>query len=107
MYEKGYIEIQVTRNDYCTLNLVDGISIKLNIGDKIVLENENLKENSESFLWKEEALRTIRQQPNRWLQNSNRCFIQINEKLFHGNYIELHGVVVQPDSDFYSKPIEK
>lgn len=105
MNEKGYIEIQITQKDYCTLNFADGISMKLNIGDKIVIEDDSFKkENDKRILWDEESKRIIRHQRNRWFQSSNKCFILINEKLFHDNYIELHGIVIQPDGKFYSKP---
>lgn len=105
MNDKGYIEIQITQNDYCTLNFADGISMKLNIGDKIVIEDNILKkENDKSILWDEESQRIIRTHPNRWFQSSNKCFILINEKLFHDNYIELRGIVIQPDGKSYSKP---
>lgn len=106
MNDKGYIEIQITPNDYCTLNFVDGISMKLNVGDKIVVERGNINNESiNSTLWSEDSLRIIRRQPHRWFpQNSNNCFILIVEKIFHNNYIELHGIVIQPDGKFYSKP---
>lgn len=106
MREKDFIEIQVTRNDYSALTLVDGISMKLNVGDKIVVERGNINNESiNSTLWSEDSLRIIRRQPHRWFpQNSNNCFILIVEKLFHDNYIELHGIVIQPDGKFYSKP---
>lgn len=105
MREKNYIEIQVTQNDYSSLTLADGISMKLNVGDKIVVERGNINNESiNSTLWSEDSLRIIRRQPHRWFpQNSNNCFIQIVEKLFHDNYIEFHGIVMQPDSNFYSK----
>lgn len=106
MREKDYIEIQVTQNDYSSLTLADGISMKLNVGDKIVVERGNINNESiNSTLWSEDSLRIIRRQPHRWFpQNSNNCFIQIVEKLFHDNYIEFHGIVIQPDGNFYSKP---
>lgn len=105
MNDKGYIEIQITQNDYCTLNFADGISMKLNIGDKIVIEDDSFKKESDkSILWDEESQRIIRTHPNRWFQSSNKCCILINEKLFHDNYIELRGIVIQPDGKFYSKP---
>lgn len=105
MRKKDFIEIQVTQNDYSALTLVDGISMKLNVGDKIVVERGNINnESMNSSLWSEDSLRIIRRQPHRWFpHNSNNCFIQIVEKLFHENYIELHGIVIQPDDKFYSK----
>lgn len=106
MREKDYIEIQVTQNDYSSLTLADGISMKLNVWDKIVVERGNINNESiNSTLWSEDSLRIIRRQPHRWFpQNSNNCFIQIVEKLFHGNYIEFHGIIIQPGSNFYSHP---
>lgn len=105
MRKKDFIEIQVTQNDYSAFTLVDGISMKLNVGDKIVVERGNINnESMNSSLWSEDSLRIIRRQPHHWFpHNSNNCFIQIVEKLFHENYIELHGIVIQPDDKFYSK----
>ena len=105
MRKKDFIEIQVTQNDYSALTLVDGISMKLNVGDKIVVERGNINnESMNSSLWSEDSLRIIRRQPHRWFpHNSNNCFMKIVEKLFHENYIELHGIVIQPDDKFYSK----
>lgn len=91
MNDKRHLEIQITQNDYCTLNFVDGISMKLNVGDKIVIEVSK-SVNDKSILWPEEYDFDVGHQPNRWFQNSNRCFLPITEKLFNEECIELHGI---------------
>lgn len=102
---ESYIEVLLNRDDIDTWNLIPGSAEKFHIGDKIILDRNRINEPDFMIGTFTDSLRnSFHSREKRYFTGtSNRCFIQITEKIYHEFYIELHGKVVLEDGKFYSK----
>lgn len=100
---KSYIEVLIKKDDIDTWNLAPGVCDKLRIGDKIAIDRGSIKESDFMLgILSDDTRKSFSQKENRYFGSSNRCFIQIIEKIYHKNHVELHGKIVPEDGLFYS-----
>lgn len=104
LIKKAYIEIQIPRQGeearYETFNLKPEIAMQFNVGDKWIIERDriapwmNVIEDCHHLKFSQNVR-------SYFPPLSNRCFIQIVERFFDGDSIEIHGKTVSPDGEFY------
>jgi hypothetical protein len=96
--KKGYIEFECPNEDYKTINLVPGVAEKLNIGDKIAINRNRIKdpEFMADFL-SEDSRRLFSNNENTIFGTQNKSFIIITEKIHHEFHIELNGILHIPE----------
>lgn len=100
---KSYIEVIIKKDDIDTWDLAPGVCDKLRIGDKIAIDRGSIKESDFMLgILSDNTRNSFSQKENRYFGSSDRCFIQIIEKIFHKNYVEFHGKIVPEDGLFYS-----
>lgn len=107
--KKAYIEIQsMAKNsakNYDTFNLNPERAMQFHIGDKWVIDYERLHK---SDFWigtiEKYHCQQFSQNKERYFSSSSSlCFIQITERLFYENCLELHGIVISSDGNFYTE----
>lgn len=101
---KSYIEVLIKGDEIDMWHLEPGVCEKFHIGDKIVVNRGRINESDFMLgLFSYNTRKVFFQNENRYFGSSNRCFIQITEKIFHENRVEFHGKIVPEDGLFYSK----
>lgn len=100
---KSYIEVLISNDDIDTWNLAPGIYEKFHTGDKIAIDRGRIKEPDFMLgILSDDTRNGFFRNEHRYFGSSNICFIQIIEKIYHENHVELHGKKVPEDGLFYS-----
>lgn len=99
----SHIEVLFEDGGIDNWNLAPGICEKMHIGDKILIDRHRIS--VPGFMhgvFSESTRRNFIVHEKRYFNSSNLCVVQITEKIYHENYIELHGKIVDKDDVFYS-----
>lgn len=96
---EGYIEIKMEEGDFVTLNFVPGTCEKIQVGDKILINNSS-DGGIPSFI-AEGSIAMIKNNAHHYFKNQDKIFILITEKIWANNHIEFHGKKVPNDGEFY------